>query len=140
MSLSFWLVAGLIGYLNTHNLIGTCVWISVIFISVLVHELGHAIVAYWLGLFPRIELIAFGGLTRYAPGNLSLGKQFLIVVAGPLCGIFLFLVSFFLLQHVSFQSYFIMNFFELLLGVNLFWTAANFIPVLPLDGGQMLRI
>ncbi len=140
MSLSFWVVAALIGYFNTKSLIGTLIWICVIFISVLVHELGHALVAYKLGLSPRIELVAFGGLTHYLGKNLSLGKQFFIVFMGPLFGFFLFLASFFVLHTVHFQNVLLMQSLGLLQMINLFWTVANFIPVLPLDGGHILRI
>lgn len=139
MSLSFWAVAGLIGYFNTNSLIGTFLWIAVIFVSVLVHELGHALVALSLGLNPRIELVAFGGLTHYLKGELSLGKQFLVVVAGPVFGFALFLAAF-LLNAAGVLSGYGAQFLILLQFVNLFWTLLNLIPVLPLDGGQILRI
>ncbi len=140
MSFSFWMVAALIGYFNTQNLTGMVIWIAVIFVSVLIHELGHASVALWMGLSPQIELIAFGGLTHYLKGNLSLGKQFLVVLAGPVFGLLLFFVAFLCNASVFFQNGFFVQFFGLLQIVNLFWTVVNFIPVLPLDGGQMLRI
>ena len=39
------------------------IWVFVIFISILVHEFGHALTACYFGQKPRIELVAFGGLT-----------------------------------------------------------------------------
>ena len=140
LSPSFWVVAALIGYMNTESLIGTLLWIAVIFISVLVHELGHALVAYKLNLNPRIELIAFGGLTRYSNETISLGKQFLITITGPLFGFVLFVASFILFHSLAIHNILLIQFLGLLQMVNLFWTLANFIPVLPLDGGHMLRI
>jgi Zn-dependent protease len=140
LSSSFWVVAALIGYMNTESLIGTFLWISVIFVSVLVHELGHALVAYKLKLNPRIELIAFGGLTRYSNEKISLAKQFLITITGPLFGFVLFVISFVLFHNLAIHNVLLIQFLGLLQMVNLFWTCANFIPVLPLDGGHILRI
>jgi stage IV sporulation protein FB len=140
MSLSFWVVGGLIGYFNTGSLIGTLIWIAVIFISVLVHEIGHALAACKIGLNPRIELIAFGGLTHYAGQGLSIGRQFFVVVMGPLFGFLLYIAALLLSKFIGATNTILVQSLGLLQMVNLFWTVANLIPVLPLDGGQMLRL
>ena len=41
------------------------VWIACVFVSILLHELGHAFAARWFGSPARIELFAFGGLASY---------------------------------------------------------------------------
>ena len=79
----FFLTAGLIGFLNSRSLVGTLVWIFVIFISVLVHEFGHGLTARAFGLKPRIELVALGGLTYHQGDKLPFLKQFFIVLNGP---------------------------------------------------------
>jgi len=65
-------------------------WIFVVFVSVLCHELGHAVVGRVFGGHPEIHLQAFGGVTfpqfRKSPGP---GRQFVLSVAGPLFGLFL---------------------------------------------------
>ncbi|HXN55240.1 MAG TPA: hypothetical protein VN874_03150, partial [Myxococcales bacterium] len=38
-------------------------WVAVVFVSVLVHELGHALVGLWLGGRPEIILQGLGGVT-----------------------------------------------------------------------------
>ena len=80
---TFWLFAAWIGYVNGVSWIGALLWIGIVFISVLVYEFGHALVALAFGLHPRIELVALGGLTYHNGQQLRFWKQFLIVLAGP---------------------------------------------------------
>ncbi|HXF29533.1 MAG TPA: hypothetical protein VN457_06750, partial [Chlamydiales bacterium] len=59
---SFWFTIGLMGFLFGSTISSMILFVIVAFISVLVHELGHAFVAKLSGLTPRIELQAFGGV------------------------------------------------------------------------------
>lgn len=136
----FWLTAGLIGFLNSQSIIGTLVWIFVILVSVLVHEMGHATTALFFGLKPRIELVALGGLTYHHGENLPFWKQFVIVLNGPLFGFMLFLFAWLLLKIPVFATGFWGGVTTLFFWVNLIWTILNLVPVMPLDGGQLLRI
>lgn len=138
---SFWLFAALAGFLLTGNLYGMFNWIVVIFFSVLVHELGHAIVAKRFGCHPKVQITAFGGLTSHEPHHLSLFRQFLIVAAGPIFGLLLFAISFGLLFYVPyFSKGVIANLLDISVRINLFWTLLNLVPTAPLDGGKILSI
>src|SRR5882672_10962976 len=65
-------------------------WLLVVFVSVLLHELGHALVARKFGLSPSIKLYSMGGLTSWTTAvNLTPPKHLLISLAGPAAG-FLF--------------------------------------------------
>ncbi|MBI3236126.1 MAG: M50 family metallopeptidase, partial [Chlamydiales bacterium] len=97
---TFWLFAAIIGFMNSQSFIGTLIWVGIIFISVLFHEFGHALMACLFGKKPRIELVALGGLTYHSGEGLSLGKQFLIVLNGPLFGLILCGVVFFIAHKV----------------------------------------
>lgn len=136
----FWVTAALIGFLYSMNFIGTLVWVGVILVSVIIHELGHALVAKSFGKSPQIELVAFGGLTYHDASDLALWKQFLIVLSGPLFGFGLFLLATILQMQVSPNATVLYSSLAILRLVNLFWTIVNLVPVLPLDGGQLLRI
>jgi Zn-dependent protease len=137
----FWIMAGLIGLLNSGtNILGIFIWVFIIFISVLVHEMGHALTASLFNLSPRIELIALGGLTHHEGTNLPFWKQFLIVFNGPLFGFFLYLLAALLLQFPTFSTGMTGSIILMLKQVNLFWTILNLLPVMPLDGGQLLRV
>ncbi len=136
----FWLTAGIIGFLNSGSLIGTLVWVFVILVSVLVHEMGHATTALFFGLKPRIELVALGGLTYHQGDKLPFWKQFFIVLNGPLFGFMLFLLAWVLLKIPVLSFGFWGSVLTLFFWVNLIWTILNLVPVMPLDGGQLLRI
>jgi Zn-dependent protease len=133
----FWLTAALIGYLNSFSFIGTLIWTGAIFLSVLFHEWGHALTAAFFGCRPRIELVALGGLTYHDGDRLPFWKQFFIVLDGPLFGFLLFLAAAWLLPMTSGLAHAVLQVFW---WINLYWTVLNLLPILPLDGGQLLRI
>jgi stage IV sporulation protein FB len=137
---TFWLFAALIGYVNSQSLIGTLIWVGIIFVSVLFHEFGHALTAKGFGQDPRIELVAMGGLTYHDGQKLSFWKQFFIVFNGPLFGFILALSALLLLQVPSLSEGLTGSILTLTYRVNLFWTVINLLPVMPLDGGQLLRV
>lgn len=136
----FWLTAAIIGWLLSGNLTGMVVWIFIIFFSVLIHEFGHALTALCFGKSPKIDLIALGGVTSYATGGLAYWKQFLIVFNGPLFGFFLYVGASLLLLIPMTTHTFIISLITSVKVINFFWTIMNLVPVLPLDGGQLLRI
>lgn len=121
--------------------VGTLMWIGVIFVSLLVHEYGHALTAVACGQKASIDLVAFGGVTRRYGKGLKSWQEFLIVLNGPLAGIALCLLSYYIL--VTYGNA-LPNYLQDLLAIsyyaNLIWTVVNLLPVQPLDGGQLLRI
>lgn len=136
----FWVMAAIIGWFLSGNLSGMVVWIFIIFFSVLIHEFGHALTALCFGKSPKIDLIALGGLTSYETGKLSYFKQFLIVLNGPLFGFLLYVGSALLLLLPLSGHPFLVRVLVSVKYINFFWTIVNLVPVLPLDGGQLLRI
>ncbi|MBS0604608.1 MAG: site-2 protease family protein [Verrucomicrobia bacterium] len=137
---TFWIFAALIGYLNSLSFIGTLIWVGIIFVSVLFHEYGHALTASLFGQSPRIELVALGGLTYHNGQKLPFWKQFFIVLNGPLFGFLLAILASILLQFPTFSQGMVGSILSLTRIVNIFWTVVNLLPVMPLDGGQLLRI
>lgn len=137
---TFWIFAALIGYLNSMSLIGTLIWVGIIFVSVLFHEFGHALTALMFGENPRIELVALGGLTCHQGQKLPFWKQFFIVLNGPIFGFLLVIIATILLQIPALSQKMMGTILSLTRMVNLFWTIVNLLPVMPLDGGQLLRI
>lgn len=136
----FWIFSALIGYLMSQTIVGTLLWIVIIFISVLVHELGHALTALVFKQNPKIELVAMGGLTSYKGKKLKYYQQFLIVLMGPIFGILLFALASFVLYLNIISNPTILATVKVMQVVNLFWSIVNLLPILPLDGGQLLRI
>src|SRR5450432_3824964 len=63
-------------------------WLVILFVSVMAHELGHAFMGIGFGLAPRIDLHGMGGTTSWRHKDVSTAKKILISVAGPAVGIF----------------------------------------------------
>ncbi len=61
-------------------------WICAVFVSILIHELGHAVAQRHYGGHPRITLYAMGGLAACNDCDRSTRSQILISLAGPCAG------------------------------------------------------
>jgi len=112
------------------------------FLSVLGHEVGHALVARAEGLrISDITLHLFGGLARFEHEAHTPGAEFRIAVAGPSAS-FLYAVAFFVLNQVSIHLFdsrpaaLITNYLAL---SNLILALFNLLPGFPLDGGRIFR-
>jgi len=135
------------------------IWIGVVFISILVHELGHAFIARAFGARPWITLYAFGGLASYQPRDMQntadpTVRSVLISLAGPAAG---FVLAGIVVMGVVLAGYqspiagfsiefdpdmFMTNpyfsvFVHDMIWVNIVWGAVNLLPVIPLDGGRV---
>jgi Zn-dependent protease len=114
-----------------------------VFIAVLAHELGHALTARAFGAKSiKITLFGLGGLTQYPTSTrLTPGKQFLIAASGSAVGMTLGGIVF-LMRNASFVHRLPQALWALGAGVviaGLMWGALNWLPILPLDGGNMAR-
>src|SRR5438128_8146049 len=117
------------------------IWIAVVFVSVLVHELGHAVVARALGGRPEIVLRAFGGVTlpllRRRP---SAVQEIALSIAGPLFGASLWVVAWLLMRTAQPQTGSPLWLIARLLAyTSYWWTILNLLPILPLDGGHAVQ-
>lgn len=109
------------------------------FISILVHELGHALTARRYGSNVYIVLQAFGGYAAYSGARISRKQSFLITAAGPAIQIALGFLMLGLLQVIPTMSSYGIYFLEMLMFISFFWAILNLLPVVPLDGGQMMN-
>jgi len=109
------------------------------FISVLAHELGHAVLALRNQIPVRsISLFLFGGVAQIGQEPPTPGVEFRVALAGPLTS--LGLAGFFaLLGWVTSGVSILSAPSEWLARVNLALAAFNMIPGFPLDGGRVLR-
>jgi len=110
------------------------------FVSILVHEMGHALTAKYYGKKVHIVLQAFGGYAAYSGGApLSRSQSFLITAAGPAIQILLGIVVWVVagrFEQINPQA---AHFLGVLIWISFVWAILNLLPVLPLDGGRLLE-
>ncbi|RPJ20761.1 MAG: peptidase [Chloroflexi bacterium] len=163
----FWLIAVLLG--SSGDILLLPIWVLVIFVSILVHELGHALAFRRYGQESRIVLHFAGGLTIPEPVSWGSGyanvahspnQQIFISLAGPGAGFGLaaLVIGFVLITGGSVGTTWLLGLIplplnalmpfggrilnvlvSLLLWVNVFWGLINLVPVYPLDGGNVSR-
>ncbi len=164
----FWLLAAFLGS-GSGDIAQILIWVFVVFFSILIHELGHALAFRRYGQDSYIVLHFMGGLTipesiRWgndrANVSLSPNQQIFISLAGPFAG-FVFaglviggvifaggsivislLLGFIPVPQLAFfpiGTSSLRIFIAMLLWVNTFWGLINLLPVFPLDGGQVAR-
>jgi Zn-dependent protease len=110
-----------------------------LFGSVLLHELGHSLVAKSQGIQVKsITLFIFGGVASIERESKTPGEAFQVAIAGPAVSFALFGLFFGLTQALSPSGagqILALNLAQINLVLGLF----NLIPGLPLDGGQVLK-
>lgn len=143
----FWAVSAFMGWSSSDPKM-TLIWIVCVFVSILVHELGHAVMAKHFGWPPEIVLYHFGGLAIFQPySGMTTRRSIIVSAAGPLAGfglygaVFLFLIvsrRYGVWDNFGPESQeYIKSVFNNLLFINLYWGLINLAPVLPLDGGHI---
>jgi Zn-dependent protease len=112
----------------------------VFFVSIMIHELGHAVAAQLFGLGPiKLVVHGFGGLTSFGvPPTHRQGV--LVSLAGPAAGLLLACLAWLVgAATLSEGSHYLWVFtIAMLIQVNIFWSLFNLLPIFPLDGGQVM--
>jgi Zn-dependent protease len=143
---SFFILLGLFVVLNydeSRGIENALIWIPILFLSVLIHELAHAAMIALLGYgASHIVLGGMGGHTANEQMRRARPWQgFLISIAGPASS---FILMFFAtlawsksaLVHTDKMLQVFVPLFAL---ANAWWGIFNLIPVPPLDGGHATR-
>lgn len=136
---SFLLIAALIGFTSRRPIVYLVAWVAIVFVSILIHELGHAITARSYGAEVEIELNGIGGLTSWSvPGKeLGPGQRALVAAAGSGVGV-LFGGLVWLFDRFTGPYFEVAGFVvSTLIAVNVFWGLINWLPIRPLDGGHL---
>ena len=168
----FWVMAVLLGFSwlsrepgGPANLVA---WVLCVFVSIILHEFGHALTMRAFGHYPEVVLHHFGGYATYR-GHETAGRSLIISAAGPAAQIVVFLAILIgacvwmgVNPGVLFESprYLLASHYlvaeglasaglfesntpvyalvDSMLFVNLIWPLFNLLPVIPLDGGRIL--
>jgi Zn-dependent protease/CBS domain-containing protein len=127
--------------------------VTLFFVSIVLHELGHALVARRLGIaISGIDLWFFGGIAKMSRDTDSPGAEFRIAIAGPVVTLVIAAVCTGLCALLSGGAALDVILLDrnarvspelALLGFLALWNAAllvfNLIPAFPLDGGRLAR-
>ena len=114
-------------------------FVVLLYLSVLVHELSHAVVARGYGLpVRRILLYPLGGFSEIEREPPTPGREFLVSAAGPALSLVL-AAGGYGLTHVVSAGTIGGTLISQLMWANLVVGGFNLLPGLPLDGGRMLR-
>jgi stage IV sporulation protein FB len=141
----FWLIACIMGepYLARYGAGALLIWVACVFVSVLVHELGHVIMGRIFGSRGHILLYSFGGLAIGSTELASRWKRIAVLFAGPGAGFLLYglvrLAEAYLFPLVEGREprFYTGMTLAMLLVINLYWGLINLLPIYPLDGGQI---
>ncbi len=109
-----------------------------LYVSVLLHELAHSVMARRNGIkVERITLFFFGGMAGMQEHKMTPKAEFQMAIAGPalslaLSGLFLILYNITPLFYVAAVASYLYR-------INLILALFNMVPGFPLDGGRVLR-
>ncbi len=111
-----------------------------LFVTVLIHELAHALVAKRRGLpVPRITLFIFGGVSQLGRQPETARAEFAIAAAGPATSFVIAALSGALALTAGSVNEKAEAVFGYLAAVNVLLGVFNLLPGFPLDGGRVLR-
>jgi Zn-dependent protease/CBS domain-containing protein len=146
----YWFViAGVFIFVDARNLASTfhgstrfvvaAAFVVLLYLSVLVHELSHSLVARGYGLpVRRIHLYPLGGFSEIEREPQTPSREFLVSAAGPALSLVLAAGGYGLTRVVA-AGTIGGTLVSQLMWANLVIGAFNLLPGLPLDGGRMLR-
>jgi Zn-dependent protease/CBS domain-containing protein len=146
---TFFLLLGFVAYFAGHRagaswgLNAVLIWLLV-FLCVLLHELGHALAAKAYGI-PTVDITLYpiGGVARMERMPEKPAQELVVAIAGPLVnvviiivlGVVLFATGGLDLNAIVTDP----NLLQILFWTNIVMVVFNLIPAFPLDGGRVLR-
>jgi Zn-dependent protease len=141
---SFWIIAFLFGMSGAgasanavRGFVNALAWTTIVFVSIVLHELGHALTARAFGARPAITLHGMGGLTHFEGARITRSQSCLISFAGPAVGLVLGLALYAATRGQTLGP----DAHEMvvtILWVNIGWSIINLLPVVPFDGGHIM--
>ena len=117
------------------------IWVAVVVVSVIIHELGHALLARRFGATVSMELWALGGLTSWKPGARQITpiRRAAIAAAGSALGLVVGAAAYPLWKLAGPGTDLLSLTLGWIVWVNLGWGLINWLPVRLLDGGHIFQ-
>lgn len=120
-----------------NEVISALIYITLAFLFIFLHEIGHSVAAIIFGLkVKKIYITFIGGIAEIPEiDKLTSGKKIITAISGPFVNIILALLLMLYSKYNNQFSTTINNLFYLNIGLAIF----NLIPAFPLDGGIILK-
>ncbi len=132
-------IGGGLNAANSIDIMYVLVFVFAGFLSILVHEFGHAVMIRKYGLPTAITLQAFGGYATHPAGRLNRKQSFIVTAAGPAVQFAFGVLLIILARNLAIpEGSLFRPFLQDLIWVSIAWSILNCLPVYPMDGGQML--
>jgi Zn-dependent protease len=135
----FWIFTAALGWSATERgMQYLLLWIAAVFVSILVHELGHVFMGRLFGSDGHIVLYSFGGLAVGSSNVRGWWQRVAVYFAGPGAGFLLAALLWLGTPYLATNepaAWFLTEMFY----INVFWGLLNLLPIWPLDGGQISR-
>ncbi len=113
---------------------------SLLFLSVLLHELAHSFVAIGEGLKVRdITLFFLGGMATLEKECPTSKGSLKIAISGPFVSLLLAFLMILLSNNLLVSNFILSNLFKQVGNLNLLIGLFNLLPIIPLDGGVILK-
>ncbi len=139
----FWITLALIGGAlridSREGMIYLLFFLAAGFVSIMVHELGHALMAVKFGARTEIVLQAFGGYAAYSGVRMSRAQSAMITAGGPALQLVLGSLAYWLFKSGPDLPHNALLFLWLIFVISYIWAILNLFPVLPLDGGRLVE-
>lgn len=137
----FWLnsalMGGALGASSPGQLRSLLAWMVAVLLSILIHELGHALTMRNFGdRRVGVVLYAFGGLAQ-GSRHLTRREDVMVTAAGPALQILAGLAAGWSITLWRPPSLWLHQMLDSFTAVSLFWALLNLIPIIPLDGGRL---
>lgn len=117
---------------------GYFTYIFILILFIIIHELGHLIIASFLNFkIDKVIIYPFGGITKFDNLlNTPIYKEFLVCIFGPITQIIFYI----LLYYIYIIGFISNNTFESITIINYSLLSFNLLPILPLDGSKILNL
>jgi stage IV sporulation protein FB len=137
---TFFVIIVLLGYDPINPRLSTMVsWVVIALVSILLHEMAHAVAFRHYGIRPSVTLYGMGGMTT-GTGRLTPGQSIVVSAAGPLSVLTAIgLPALWLARQGAVGSAEGRVILGQVIWVNVGWSLLNLLPMLPLDGGNITR-
>lgn len=140
----FWAAMGILGFFINQNRpdqvpVFVLLFMLAGFVSILIHELGHALTGRAFGAYTEIVLHGFGGFAVFPQARFTRPQSFLVTLAGPaLQAVVGIGVAVLAKRYGTGPNLFSATLIHYFTFISVYWAIINLIPVIPLDGGQIM--